>query len=294
MTTARLDNRSLELGIEKLAQLPAPLDKILSFARREESSARHLAALCEAYPDLAARILALVNSPTLGCRQPVPMLLQAAVILGINRIRNLAVGAHLVDNLPFSSGKLDPGRFFRHSFAVAAIARAIGQAGRSKTAEDMYLAGLLHDVGMVILLEAFPEEYPPILNRGHAGDAPLEEGERAFFGMTHAEVASELALRWALDGRIIAAIKGHHQEFLGVSAGPDADARETADALILAEMVCRHHGWGLVRARSPFHEGAFVAERIPAFRETILEKFEAMVQVSEETRRLIMILRKSG
>jgi putative nucleotidyltransferase with HDIG domain len=287
-----MDTQSLELCLENLARLRPPLDKILSFARREESSARHLAALCEAYPDLAARILALVNSPTLGCRQPVPMLLQAAVILGINRIRNLAVGAHLVDTLPFSSGKLDSNRFFRHTFAVAAVARAVGQAGRSKDAEDMYLAGLLHDVGIVILLEAFPVEYPPILTRARAGEARLQDEEAALFGTTHAEVASELARRWALEEKVLSAIRSHHQEFLGVSGGVDAEARETADALLLAEMTCRHHGWGLVRARAPFPEGVSLSDRIPAFRQTILEKFSALVQVSEETRRLIMILRK--
>ncbi len=287
MTTDSLSaTRLIELRIEAMARLPAPLEQILSLALHERSSARQIAQVCESTPELAARILKLANSPTMGCRQPVGHLLQAAVILGMGRIRNLALAAHLVEKLPRAGDMVDGQRFWKHAFAVAAMARVVGQGAASRYAEDMYLAGLIHDVGICILAEAVPEAYGPVLARVRKIGACLAEEEAAWLGMTHAEAGAILAGRWSVAPRVVGAVRWHHEK---PGAAPEAGApgtREVAGALIIAERVCRHHGWGLMLEEEPLPEAFDPPCGFPQPRAALLDAFGPVALASEELRKL--------
>ncbi|MBI4602698.1 MAG: HDOD domain-containing protein [Planctomycetes bacterium] len=284
-TSAATCEADLARSLEALARLPAAAEKILGLALHEGSTARHIAAACASDPELSGRILRLASSPVLGCRQPVGQLLQAAVVLGMNRIRNLVLAAHIVEALRLPAGALDGGRFFRHAFAVASLARALGQAARSRQSEDMYLAGLLHDVGIAVFLAAAPEAYAASLERVRSGGAVLEDEERELFGIDHAEAGCRLASRWPVDRRVATVIRFHAGIGPG-GAGPPPECREAVEVLVVAELVCRHHGWGLVRELEPLPPDFVPPAWLPLSRGAVLDLFGAAATAADEVRRV--------
>ncbi|HVR74552.1 MAG TPA: HDOD domain-containing protein [Planctomycetota bacterium] len=287
--------RTLESTFDELAKLPPTLEKVLHFSLHEGSNARQLAEVCQSDTYLGSRILALVNSPMLGCRQPIGLVQHAAVILGINRIRNLTVASHVLESFSGALKSADADAFWRHSFAVADVARALGQASRSRHTENMYLAGLLHDAGILILERATPATYDPVLTRARLKKSSLEKDEaEAAVEVGHAEAGSRLARRWPVAASVAEAIRTHHAGLEGLPPDMEAGARDTAESVILAEMVCRHHGWGFVRAEAPFPEKFPQPSWLRLPRGEILEVFGLASLCSEETRRILRLLKRPG
>lgn len=287
--------RTLETTLDELTKLPATLEKVLHFSLHEGSNARQLAEVCQSDTYLGSRILALVNSPMLGCRQPIGLVQHAAVILGINRIRNLTVASHVLECFPAKLKAADVDHFWRHSFAVADVARALGQASRSRHTENMYLAGLLHDVGILILERATPETYDPVLTRARLKKSSLEREEaEAAVEVGHAEAGSRLARRWPVAVSVADAIRAHHVGLEGLPPDMEAGAKETAESVILAELVCRHHGWGFLQAEAPFPDKFLQPAWLRLPREEILEVFSLASLCSEETRRILRLLKRPG
>jgi putative nucleotidyltransferase with HDIG domain len=269
--------------IEKLSRLPAPIERICSLSRHEGSSARHIAAACGADPALAARVLAVVNSPALGPRRPVPDLLQAAVVLGMNRIRNLVLAAHLSDALVVRAADSVAGRFLKHSLAVAEMARALGRAAAVRESEDMYLAGLLHDLGLAALLLAHPGFYAGVAAR--AGDAAfdLAAAERDALGASHPEVGHQIAHRWPIDEKVLRAVLDHHAP-IPSPAGPPTAAATLTEAVVIAEHACRHHGWGFFRRNAAYPEDLTLPGWVRSSPSEIIALFPPAALTSEETR----------
>ncbi len=171
---------------------------------------RDVVRLCELDLSLVARVLSLVNSNLLGCRRPIKSLLQAMVILGVNRVRNFALISYRTDRFDRLPDAFPLKRFWSRSFSTAFISRGIVPDESGVVHEDVFLAGTLHDMGIAFLCEIFPDEYPYILARASREDVPLHELEQEAIGVQHAEIAAHVCEGWRIPEGVANVIRVHH------------------------------------------------------------------------------------
>lgn len=206
-----------------LAALIARLD------RPEPPSADELADIIEKDPSLSAGILRLANTPAYRGAEPVDDLEEAVVRVGHREIHQTAVGAAAAQAV---GGVLDG--FWQHAVAVAVIARTIGD-------ERAYLAGLLHDLGKIILYDRRPKLFRRLVDEARRVNRPFHAVERQELGIDHAELGAMLARKWELPDWLMRAIGEHHRiEMLTSLPSPDERTTVTvclADAAAKRSMI---------------------------------------------------------
>jgi len=139
---------------------------------------------------------------------------EAAIYLGLNTIRSLALSVGIFsqyDQKICKSFSLDA--LSRHSWTTGLMARRVAQTERqaAKTIEQCFLAGMLHDVGQLVLASELQEEYAAVIARAKTENLPVWRVEEEFFGATHADVGAYLLALWGLPNIIIEAVALHHQ-----------------------------------------------------------------------------------
>jgi len=199
----------------ELAQLrdlpPAPrtLGAIWEVLGAESSSASALADVLQRDPALCAKVLRLTNSAYFGLPRPVVEVRAACVVLGFETIRALAVGVTTLDALGRGVGRaLDLDAFWRHAVGVATAAQALVRRAGLPDAGSAFCAGILHDVGKLVLATLSPRRFGSL---DAAAQGSWLAAEAAEFGADHAEVGSWLADRWHFPEPIRAAVAAHHQ-----------------------------------------------------------------------------------
>lgn len=170
-----------------LPALPAVVGDILGAIEDETETVERLVARMNSDPVLVARILGAANAAAQGGRQRIGSLPDAITLLGFNRVRQLVLLTALVRQFQPQASGFDPTAFWRHSFAVAVCA---GVLARETAFEEelAFNAGLLHDIGQLLIVAAFPRE----------------------FGLDHGQVGSVMAEYWGLPEAFVEAIDGHH------------------------------------------------------------------------------------
>jgi putative nucleotidyltransferase with HDIG domain len=215
------------------ATLPVLMEAIA--ARR--STAASVAAVVGHDPGLAARVLALANSSQFGLTRRVTELSQAITLVGTGVVQTLAIAnaAALVD----TSGLIADAH--EHAVRVAIAARLLAPAAGVEP-DDAFAAGLLHDVGELLLLQDRPTEYAALQATFDTHADQLRAEKRAF-GTDHALVGAEHLLDWRVPDVIADAVADHHDPFHSSAATTIVVA--AADELISAE-VGRHHALDLL------------------------------------------------
>ena len=167
--------------------------------------------LIEADAAIAAKILRVASSAFYGST-PVPTIGRAISILGMNTIRALVVG---IAYQQIMSGRTQSQHFskidfWRHCLATATAARVLGKILMPGKADDLYCAGMLHDVGMLVLDRFAAPELDCALKTAMADGIPLHEAEDMLYGFNHAAIGDLLAVRWNLSPIVHGAIRYHH------------------------------------------------------------------------------------
>jgi putative nucleotidyltransferase with HDIG domain len=213
-----------------LPSLPTVVTKIIAAVDDPRACVSRLNELIGQEPALATRMLRLANSAYFGRRNGIVSLSQCAVVLGFNTIRSLALSASVQRMVQQSNGKnFDPVGFWRHSLGTGVGARVL--ARRIPTdPEAAMAAGLVHDIGKLVLDVVAPREYELALADKKAGTSE-KDAEVKHLGATHGEVGGWLAVKWKLPEPIVAAITWHHQP---QSAGPN---QALAALVMLADEV---------------------------------------------------------
>jgi putative nucleotidyltransferase with HDIG domain len=205
--------KKLLSAVEKMPAFPKSVHQVLKLASDINCSQKDLVEVIKNDPVFTLKILRLVNSAYFGLSREITSINHASVYLGLNTLKNVALGLAAVGAIPKASiAGLDMGAFWLHSLAVATATRMLGtMLGVSRDeAADYFAAGLLHDVGKVVFALYMPEEYKQVLEKTTEPGVSLYKAELQIIGSTHAEIGALLAEKWNLPVDLHDAIARHH------------------------------------------------------------------------------------
>ncbi len=228
----------IEQALEGMPAISPVLGKINRMAQEMETSPRDLVKIIMLDPVLTGKVLKLVNSSFYGLTQRVQTLAQAVVYLGINTVKNLAISTALLSTVFVKERRealdLDPDDFWRHCIATALCCKFIARLNASsETDPEMYfIAGLLHDVGKVLLIRTDPQRYGLALAESRRLGVSLAFSETAHFGMSHTEAGGILARKWKLDAPLVRVIEQHH-------APPQGSIQRLHGTVIIANTISK-------------------------------------------------------
>jgi putative nucleotidyltransferase with HDIG domain len=205
-----LSPEQLAQGVQDLPSLPAVVMELLGSIEQENIDISVLARKVSYDQALTAKTLRLANSSSFGLQVKVATIQQAITFLGFQTTRNLITAAAVTGCFP---NGLCPGfndkAFWRHSIATAACARSL--ARRLRFNQDVaFTAGLLHDIGRLVLVTGHTQAYGEVLAWRLRHDSDWMEAERAVLGVDHVEAGVALARHWNFSDTMRQAIAYHH------------------------------------------------------------------------------------
>jgi|LJSS01.1.fsa_nt_gb HD-like signal output (HDOD) protein len=197
--------------IEQLPSMPPIVAEALQLLSLPEVNAATVAQLIERDQALTARLLRIANSPYYGFPRTITTVRLAISLLGNDAVRELLVAATLYEFLHTGADSdWDRQLFWRYCLYCAAAARHTARLLGYQPAGEAFTAGLLHDIGVLLLAAYLPAEFTAILRYQQRSGCSYVEAEQAVLGTSHAEIGSWLAERWNLPPVLIATIAYHH------------------------------------------------------------------------------------
>lgn len=198
--------------IQEIPTLPIVALKVNDMLRDYDASIKEMSAAIENDQAMVSKILRLVNSAFYGFRSRISNIPHAVTILGFNTVRNAVVSISVIDAF---SGKgsvegFDISEFWRHSVAVAVTSRHLAEKTCSTAPAEAFVAGLLHDLGKVVLAHHFTDLFRQALESAKNTGLSFYEVENRLLPANHAKIGACLAKRWQLPGRLVDAIGYHH------------------------------------------------------------------------------------
>lgn len=193
-----------------LPSLPAIALQIIELVQEDEVDVDKIAEMISLDPALSSKMLKTVNSSFYGLPKTVGSVQQAVVVLGLNSVKTLALGFTLVSNLTDAGGDdFDPMSFWRRSLYGATAAKQLCEQLNIVQAEEVFMASLLQDVGVLALAQVLGGTYTPLMRRTADNHRKLGELERESLGGDHMEVGAALAESWGLPPLLVESIRLH-------------------------------------------------------------------------------------
>ncbi len=225
--------------VEDLPPMPQVAQKARQVISNPDASFQDLARVIETDQAIATKVLRMANSPYYGSVGGVSSVQQASVILGtktLMELLNLACASSSLSNT-LAGYDLDAGDLWKHSLAVATGSRVIAKKRKEDLAEDAFSAGLIHDVGKIILDSYIFERKDAFETIIHEGKESFLSAEKHVLGFDHAEIASEICDKWQIPKHISLAIRYHHEPL-------QSDGNELAYILHVADVTAMMTGIG--------------------------------------------------
>jgi putative nucleotidyltransferase with HDIG domain len=213
MKTETLDRlRSRITSIDSMPAIPVILRPLLRCLDQpvEQIDIARIVELVSYDKSIAAQCVRMANSALFGRSQPVESVRTAVMNLGMWRVRDLLFSNSLSQVIPANRWIVDPAVFWRHSLGVALVCRKFAETLGYPDTEKAYLAGLLHDIGMLVNSMVIPEEFRATFEKATREQIPLHEAEQATLGFTHCDSGRVLAEAWKITPDLVQAIELHH------------------------------------------------------------------------------------
>ncbi len=262
---------------ENMPSLSPTASKIMELASDINTSPNDLTKVIKLDPVLSAKVLKLVNSSYFALSNTIVSLEKAVILLGLNTIKNLALSAATLSQMEAKNSHkdFDNNGFWKHSLAVGVTAKLIAQKRNisKKVIEDYFIAGLLHDLGVLVEVKIFPEEIDRILLS--VENVSLIEAEEIILeGLTHCSIGKVLAEKWKLSEDLINVLVNHHDPFYQV------ESSELTLSVYLANIICKNNGIGLVLDQPPIEIEPKIFEKLQidvSIEKEILEVIESEI-----------------
>ncbi len=205
--------RELVCGLNTLPSPPDIYAELIEEVNSPECSAKRVGQIVAKDPAMATKVLQLANSALLGLPRPVTDPVQAAGLLGVEMLEGLVLAAHVFQSC---ERQAVPAQLLRavtqHSLTVGTIARQICRHEKldRTTCSEAFTAGLLHDVGKLVLLSSVPDQWLRLYEIAKRKNRSLWRIEREQIGASHQQVGAALLSTWGLPGRLVEAVAFHH------------------------------------------------------------------------------------
>ncbi|HET6976505.1 MAG TPA: response regulator [Pyrinomonadaceae bacterium] len=222
-----LTNPKLELLISEmrsLPSLPSLYVELMEELDTVDPSIKQVANIVSRDPGMTAKILQLVNSAFFGLRRRITSASDAVSLLGLDMTRTLVLSIQIFSEFDSARSHGFPiEEVWSHSMGVASLAQAIAkkQTQNAELAQEAFTAGLLHEIGRLILAAKLGEQYKDVLAAAEREQISITDAERKFLGAAHPEVGAYLLGLWGLPDSIVQAVAFHHHP--GVNASEKFD-----------------------------------------------------------------------
>lgn len=228
------------LSCPRLPSLPESAIKIIDLCRREDVSVGELSTTISHDPALTVKVLKTINSSYYGLSHRVTTIRHAVVLLGINSVRTLAMGFTLVETLRDTEGTVyDPTPIWQHSLYSAMVARSVSLQTGNEFFEEVFIGGLLQDLGVLAMIQTLGPKYINILKKVIDHPYMLHQVEQKLLDLDHCVVGEALATRWKLPEIIVAQIRCHERIDLA-----DEDEQPQVHAVALGNKAAAIFLWG--------------------------------------------------
>ncbi len=197
-------------AIHDVPTLPAIALRALEIANSDDGSAKELAVFISRDQALTTKLLALTNSTAYLVAGKVSTVDRAVIILGFSKVRSIVLSASASNVFAVASDCLDRGRLWRHSIGAATAARLLAKGVPGADPKTAYVAGLLHETGIVILDRYFHEALRAVVQIAHAKRATIDQALRELIGIDQYKVGRYLANRWKLPDTLTRSIGLHN------------------------------------------------------------------------------------
>ncbi len=265
-------------GAVQLASPPLIYERLVEVINHPRGGAADVANVVREDAALTARLLKVVNSAFYSFPRPIDTVSQAVTVVGTSQIRDLALATSVVQlfkDVPEDLVEMDG--FWRHSLACGVGARVLAGLRREGNVERFFVAGILHDLGKLIIYEQCPDEARIVLEAARAGEALLHQAERSVLGFDHGQVGEALLDQWNMPPSLREALHFHHNPRRASRYPVETAAVHVADIMSIA----LHFGQGGERYVPPLSPEAWDALSIePTLLRSCVEEMERQFQAA--------------
>jgi HD-like signal output (HDOD) protein len=251
--------------------LPAVANEVLALASNPDTDLRRIASAFQGDAAFAAEVLVLANSPLFGLRSRVHSIVQAVSVLGLERLRCLAITVAL--RAVIGSGGASLRSSWRHSAACAIVCQSLAELSSAQR-DRAYTAGLLHDVGRLGLLKLYPTEIEPFFRCSYADASGAMAAERTLVQVDHVAAGSWLVRTWGFPDELHDVCLHHHEPA----------AADDSELLRLVKTSCRLAGalgFGALQYKNAPTYATILEEDLPHFpAERVPSEEELMEQIT--------------
>lgn len=229
-------------SVGEVATLPEVTIKIIELVEDPRSTARDLHKVIKNDPALSVKILKVVNSAFYGLPGQVASVDRAIILLGLSAVKNIAIAASIARLFKGKriSEQFSAADLWRHSVAVAVAARSLAKLTKQPVMTDeIFVAGLIHDVGTLVERQAFPEQFAEVIHRCSGTEQNFLECEREIIGADHQAFGVGLTTKWKFPRHLRAAVGYHHNP-----EGVSEELRNLATLLRVADILCCYEQLG--------------------------------------------------
>lgn len=219
--------------VNELPMLPVTVGRVMHLLQNQDVGIAEVMDAIEVDPGLTANVLKLANSAYFAGPARIATLRDAGVFLGAQRLFHLVLATVVspMARVPIQAYDLPPGRLLDHLIAVAIGTEEIARLTTSRAPAHAFTAGLLHDIGKVVLGTVADLDIAPVIQCALEEDVPFEEAERRILGTDHAELGAELLQRWQLPDELVSVVRWHHSPEEAPIPSPVLDLVHVAVAL---------------------------------------------------------------
>ena len=231
--------RRLIQSAKRLPTIPVILSKIMTLLKDEMTSAKQLGEIVSADQAIASKVLSIANSAYYGLSQKVISIQHAIALLGFTAVKNIAIGTSVFSHFS-EEGKgsgIDLKALWTHSFATALVSDEIGKRTSVVKPEAAFMGGLLHDIGKLILINIFHEQYKAAIDMAREKSCSISFAEDMIFGITHINAGEWLCEKWQLPNEIIQSVRYHKTPWLSFTNSELPSAVYLANFIVKKEKI---------------------------------------------------------
>ncbi len=200
-------------NISTIPTLPTVLERITTLLQNPQTSAEEIGRAITQDQALASKVLKLVNSAFYGFPGRISTITHAVVILGFSTIKNIVLTASIFDRFKSkkdSSSGFNMEKFWLHSVACGAAAQTLAKHVGNQDKEECFIAGLIHDIGKIILCQYLPKEFNAVIKNVQENNILIYDSEKELLNTTHQEIGGIIAKNWNLPTSLQYAVCYHH------------------------------------------------------------------------------------